>query len=61
LIATAPGKAPEGHAHWTLRLLADELKQLQVVEAISFNTVRRALKNKLMPWNQEILMKSLPS
>jgi len=44
LIATACSEAPEGHEHWTLRLLAGKLVQLQVVEAISYETVRRTLK-----------------
>jgi transposase len=44
LIATACSNAPEGHEHWTLRLLAGKLVQLGVVEAISHETVRRTLK-----------------
>ena len=44
LIATACTEAPEGHAHWTLRLLADKLVKLEVVDAISYETVRRTLK-----------------
>jgi len=44
LIATACSEAPEGHEHWTLRLLAGKLVQLQVVDAISYETVRRTLK-----------------
>lgn len=44
LIATACSTAPEGHEHWTLRLLAGKLVQLQVVDTISYETVRRTLK-----------------
>ncbi len=44
LIAVACSQAPEGHDHWTLRLLADKLVQLEVVESISYETVRRTLK-----------------
>ena len=44
LIATACTEAPEGHKHWSLRLLAGKLVQLQVVDAISHETVRRTLK-----------------
>jgi transposase len=44
LIATACSDAPEGHAHWTLRLLAGRLVQLGVVDTISHETVRRTLK-----------------
>ena len=35
---------PAGRATWSLRLLADRLVELQVVEAVSEETVRRALK-----------------
>jgi len=44
LIATACTDAPEGHAHWSLRLLAGKLAQLGVVETVSYETVRRMLK-----------------
>lgn len=44
LIAIACGPAPKGRARWTLHLLADRLVQLKVVESISHETVRVALK-----------------
>lgn len=44
LIALRLGRPPAGYGRWTLRLLADELVALEVVEAISHETVRRALK-----------------
>lgn len=44
LIATACTEAPEGHEHWTLRLLAGKLVELGVVDAVSYETVRRTLK-----------------
>ena len=44
LIAMACSQAPAGHDHWTLRLLAGKLVQLEVAEAISYKTVRRTLK-----------------
>jgi transposase len=44
LIALACSAPPAGHARWTLRLLADRLVQLSVVEAVSYETVRRTLK-----------------
>lgn len=44
LIATACSEAPEGHDHWSLRLLAGKLVELQVVESISHEAVRRTLK-----------------
>jgi hypothetical protein len=36
--------SPDGHAQGSLRLLADELGRLAVVETISSETVRRTLK-----------------
>lgn len=47
LIALACGTPPEGHARWTLRLLADELVRLEVVDAVSHETVRRTLKQTI--------------
>jgi len=44
LIALSCNPAPEGRARWSLRLLADELVALEVVEAISYETVRQTLK-----------------
>ena len=44
LIALACSKPPEGHAHWTIRLLADEVVERKIVPAAHFNTVGRALK-----------------
>jgi transposase len=44
LIAIACAKAPEGHARWTMQLLADRLVELKVVDRICDETVRRALK-----------------
>jgi transposase len=44
LVATACSAPPAGRKRWTLRLLADKLVELEVVEAISHETVRRALK-----------------
>ena len=44
LIAVACARAPEGHARWTMQLLADRLVELKVVDRICDETVRRALK-----------------
>ena len=44
LVATACGQAPAGRSKWTLRLLADRLVELGVVENISHMTVSRTLK-----------------
>jgi transposase len=44
LIAERCGPPPQGHKRWTLPLLADRLVTLQVVDRISYETVRRTLK-----------------
>jgi transposase len=44
LVALACSAPPDGRAKWTLQLLADALVTLEVVEAISDQTVRRTLK-----------------
>ncbi len=44
LVALACQKPPEGHRRWSLQLLADRMVQLEYVEEISYQTVRRTLK-----------------
>lgn len=44
LIAVACSAPPLGFERWSLRMLADELVRLDVVEAVSHETVRRALE-----------------
>ena len=44
LVAVACGQAPEGRAKWTLQMLAEKLIELEIVEDISRETVRRTLK-----------------
>jgi putative transposase len=44
ITALACSEAPEGHARWTLRLLADRAIQLGFCEAISHNAVKEILK-----------------
>jgi len=44
LVALACSRPPDGRARWTLRLLADKLVELEVVDAVCDETVRRALK-----------------
>jgi len=44
LIALARSPTPEGNGRWTLRLLADRLAALGVVDAISHECVRKTLK-----------------
>ena len=44
LIALRCSHSPTGMAKWTLKLLADKLVELNVVEKISYETVRQILK-----------------
>lgn len=44
LVAIACGPPPKGHARWTIRLLADKLVELEIVDSIGEETVRRTLK-----------------
>lgn len=44
LIALACGDPPEGHARWSLRLLAEGVVALGLVEEVSYETIRRTLK-----------------
>lgn len=44
IIATRLGPPPKGYANWTLRLLARQVVELEIAEAVSYETVRRTLK-----------------
>jgi transposase len=44
LVALSCSKPPEGFARWTLRLLADKVIELDYIDSISHETVRRVLK-----------------
>ena len=46
LIALACGAPPEGKARWTLRLLTEQLVELQVLDTVSRECVRQALKKR---------------
>ncbi len=47
LTALACSSAPDGHARWTLRLLADKAVELGFVDTISHTTVNEVLKKTL--------------
>jgi transposase len=52
LIALACSKVPDGHGHWTLRMLANQAVELGFVETISPETIRALLKKaKSSPGN----------
>ena len=44
LVALACQEPPEGRSRWTLQLLADRMVELEYVDQISYQTVRRTLK-----------------
>jgi transposase len=44
LIALRLGAPPKGFANWSLRLLAEKAVELEIVESVSHETVRRTLK-----------------
>ena len=44
VIAMRLGPPPTGYAHWTLRLLARKVVELEIVESVSHETVRQTLK-----------------
>lgn len=44
IIALRLGRPPAGFANWTLRLLAERVVALEIVESVSHETIRRTLK-----------------
>lgn len=44
LVAITCSEAPEGRARWSLRLLAERMVDLKIVESISHETIRQTLK-----------------
>jgi hypothetical protein len=44
LVKLACSQPPAGRARWTLRLLAERLVELEVVESLSYETVRQTMK-----------------
>ena len=44
VIAMRLGSPPKGYANWTLRLLARQVVELEIVDSISHETVRQTLK-----------------
>lgn len=46
LIALSCSQAPEGYERWSLRLLADKVVELDYIDSVSYETVRRVLKKR---------------
>ena len=44
LIALSCSKPPEGCSQWTLKLLADKVVEMEIVDKVSYETIRRTLK-----------------
>lgn len=44
IIALRLGKPPAGYANWSLRLLSEQIVELEIAESISYETVRKTLK-----------------
>ena len=44
IIAMRLGPPPKGYANWTLRLLARKVVELEIVDSVSRETIRRTLK-----------------
>jgi hypothetical protein len=54
MVALACSAPPEGYARWSLRLLADRVVQMKIIDSISHETVRQVLdENELKPWRRE--------
>ena len=47
LIALACSECPDGQAHWSMRVLAAKLVELEVVDSVSHETVRQTLKKMM--------------
>lgn len=53
LVALTCSSPPEGYARWSLRLLADWVVQMKIIDSISHETVRHVLdNNELKPWRR---------
>ena len=46
IVAVACGKPPEGFSRWSLRLLTEKVIELSIVEKVSYETIRKALKKR---------------
>ena len=46
LVALSCSEPPEGFCRWSLRLLADKVVELNYIDNVSYETVRRVLKKR---------------
>jgi len=61
LVALSCSEAPAGYVRWSLRMLADKAVELEYVDAISYETVRRVLKKRITSVEEKRLGHSAPS
>ena len=55
LVALSCSKPPEGFSRWSLRLLANKVVELNYIDSVSYETVRRVLKKtKLNPGKSKV-------
>ena len=55
VIALRLGPPPKGYANWSLRLLARRVVELEIVESVSHETIRRTLKKRDDPAEDRVL------
>jgi len=55
LTAVACSPAPQGHARWTVRLLAERIVELKIAPSVSTMTVQRALKKTTASSPEQVL------
>ena len=53
LVAIACSDPPEGHTHWTLKLLANKMVELDYVDSVAKETVRKTLKKRTQAVEEE--------
>ena len=53
IVALSCSEPPKGFSRWSLRLLADKAVELNYVDNISYETVRRVKKNEIKPWRKQ--------
>ncbi|UQZ82691.1 hypothetical protein SK3146_01850 [Paenibacillus konkukensis] len=58
LIAIACSQPPEGYSRWSVRLLADRLVELEIVDAVSHMTVQRVMKKQTQTMVEEAMVYS---
>ena len=49
VVALSCSEPPPGYSQWSLRLPADQMVELGYVDSVSYETVRRVLKNAIQP------------